>query len=446
MRTVRTSIRPVPFGLGRQAKQALVALAGLLLVAPSAAASSAEGPTVHRAMLQVASADACLDAEEVSFLAQINDLRQMSGQPPLSVSASLSSAAAYHSIDMAANGYLDHALLDGTSVQQNMANFGYTGAAFGENIAAGTETATQAMQIWQSSAEHNANMLNGQFGAIGIGRAFDANSPHGWYWTTIFGDISDGPGWLCGQAPPPSKSASLFQSVDGATTQSDVNLRTGPAETYDLVATLAPSTPMTVTGREQQGYVPVKVDGQFGWVAAAWIARGPIALEQTASTDTASQPGTATAIAPLELRAAPTGEGAVIGAIPAVALVSLTGEAQDGYLGVVYNGQQGWADAAYLEVAEATTDTMLLQPGETAAAPAVTGASAAPAPASGSTIGAQMVTTSNVNLRAQPNADAMVLTVVPAGSPVTLTGSRANGYVNVRVDGQAGWIDANHLQ
>ena len=79
-----------------------------------------------------------------------------------------------------------------------MANFGYEGGTHGENIAAGTQTAAEAMQTWQGSAEHNANMLNASFGAIGIGRAYDPNSQYGWYWTTIFGDVSDGPGWLCG--------------------------------------------------------------------------------------------------------------------------------------------------------------------------------------------------------------------------------------------------------
>ncbi|MCD6056937.1 MAG: hypothetical protein K0Q89_467, partial [Thermomicrobiales bacterium] len=35
---------------------------------------------------------------------------------------------------------------------------------------------------------------------------------------------------------------------------------------------------------------------------------------------------------------------------------------------------------------------------------------------------------------------------VPAGSSVTLTGSQANGYLNVRSAGQAGWIDSRYLQ
>jgi uncharacterized protein YkwD/uncharacterized protein YraI len=417
-----------------------LAFSGTLLLAPPVSAAPAE--TVHRAQpaAQVSDADACLDSEEVAFLGDINDYRAASGLRPLSVSASLSSAAAYHSIDMAANGYLSHTLLDGTGVQQNMANFGYQGGAWGENIAAGMATASEALQLWQNSPEHNANMLNGQFGAIGIGRAYDAASPHGWYWTTIFGDVSDGPGWLCGESAPASKTLSLFQSVDSAVAQTDINLRSGPGESYDLVASLPPDTPMTVTGAEQEGYLPVKVDGQFGWVGAEWVQRGAVDLQQTAD---ASQPGTATALSAVELFTGPDDASGILSSIPSSAVVTLTGEAQDGYLEVSYDGQQGWADAAYLQVADTASSTQLLQPA-VADDSATEASSAAPAPAS--TLGKDAVTTANINLRSQPNANAVVLEILPAGSEVTLTGSRANGYANVRINGQAGWIDEAYLQ
>lgn len=432
------SIRNSRGGPGVGVRLAL-AFSGTLLLAPAAAAAPVEPAPLAQPRTQVSDADACLDSEEVAFLGDINDYRAASGLRPLSVSASLSSAAAYHSVDMAANGYLSHTLLDGTSVQQNMANFGYQGGTWGENIAAGMATASEALQLWQNSPEHNANMLNGQFGAIGIGRAYDAASPHGWYWTTIFGDLSDGPGWLCGESAPASKTASLFQSADSAVSQTDINLRSGPGPSYDLVDTLPPGTPMTVTGAEQEGYLPVKVDGQFGWVGAEWVERGAVDLQQAAD---ASQPGTATAISPIELLSGPDDASGLVSSIPSSAVVTLTGEARDGYLEVSYNGQQGWADAAYLQVADASSGTQQLQPA--APADSATTASAAPAPAS--TMGNESVTTSNVNLRSQPNANAVVLDILPSGSTVTLTGSRANGYANVRVDGQAGWIDEAYLQ
>jgi uncharacterized protein YkwD/uncharacterized protein YraI len=444
MRLVRTPARARSRTLGAWVAASLAAFA---LYAPSTAASPADPTRFAELSLAVSSADACADSEEVGFLALINDYRAASGLRPLSLSSSLSAAAAFHSADMAANGYLAHTLLDGTTVEQNMANFGYEGSTHGENIAAGIQTAAEAMQTWQGSAEHNANMLSASFGAIGIGRAYDPNSQYGWYWTTIFGDVSDGPGWLCGQAAPPSKSVSLFQSVDGATSASDVNLRTGPGAEYDVVATLPADTAMTVTGGEIDAFIPVKVDGKFGWVATEWVERGAVTLEQTASP---SEPGTATAIQAVELRDAALDEGAAIGTIPSLATVMLTGEAQDGFLRVDYDGQQGWADAAYLEVADTSSGAGLVQEqAQAAEAPVqVESLETALAPASNpnSPVGAEAIATNNVNLRTQPSATAPILSVVPAGSPVTLTGSQANGYLNVRTAGQAGWIDSRYLQ
>ena len=438
MRLVRTAARP-----RTSAAWVAAAVAAFSLVGPGAAAAPAEPASVLGSNLAVNSADACVDSDEVAFLALINDYRAASGLRPLSLSSSLSSAAAFHSVDMAANGYLAHTLLDGTTVEQNMANFGYEGGTHGENIAAGTQTAAEAMQTWQGSAEHNANMLNGSFGAIGIGRAYDPNSQYGWYWTTIFGDVSDGPGWLCGEAAPPSKTVSLFQSVDGAISASDVNLRTGPGAEYEVVATLPPDTAMTVTGGEVNTFIPVKVDGTFGWVAAEWVELGAVTLEQTASP---SQPGTATAIEAVDLRDAPLDEAAAMGTIPSVAVVTLTGEAQDGFLRVIHNGQEGWADAAYLEVADNSSGAAVQQAQAAEAPVQAESAALAPAPNPDSPVGAEAVATNNVNLRAQPSATAPILSVVPAGSPVTLTGSQANGYLNVRIAGQAGWIDSRYLQ
>jgi uncharacterized protein YkwD/uncharacterized protein YraI len=440
MRLVRTPARARSRTLGAWVA---AALAAFTVFASGATAAPADPVRLTEASLAVSSADACADSEEVGFLALINDYRAASGLRPLSLSSSLSSAAAYHSVDMAANGYLAHTLLDGTTVPQNMANFGYEGGTHGENIAAGTETSAEAMQTWQGSAEHNANMLNASFGAIGIGRAYDPNSQYGWYWTTIFGDVADGPGWLCGQVAPPSKSLSLFQSVDGAISASDVNLRTGPGAEYDVVTTLPSDTAMTVTGNEVNAFIPVKVDGMFGWVATDFVQRGVVNLEQTASP---SQPGTATAIQAVELREAPQDDGAALGIIPTVAAVTLTGEAQDGFLRVVYDGQEGWANAAYLEVAD-TTAGAVVQQAQVAEAPAQAENTAlAPAPNPDSPVGAEAIATNNVNLRAQPSATAPILSVVPAGSSVTLTGSQANGYLNVRTAGQAGWIDSRYLQ
>jgi uncharacterized protein YraI len=70
----------------------------------------------------------------------------------------------------------------------------------------------------------------------------------------------------------------------------------------------------------------------------------------------------------------------------------------------------------------------------------------APAPSLDTTTETQAIATVDVNLRSQPSPTASVLSIVAAGSPVAMTGSQANGYANVRVEGQAGWIDTAYLQ
>ena len=175
---------------------------------------------------------------------------------------------------MAANGYLAHTLLDGTTVPQNMANFGYEGGTHGENIAAGTATGAEAMQTRQGAPSTTRTCSTRVSEPSGLDGPTIQTPQYGWYWTTIFGDVSDGPGWLCGQPAPPSKSLSLFQSVDGAISASDINLRTGPGAEYDVVSTLPPDTVMTVTGNEVNAFIPVNVDGMFGWVATDWVERG----------------------------------------------------------------------------------------------------------------------------------------------------------------------------
>jgi uncharacterized protein YgiM (DUF1202 family) len=56
------------------------------------------------------------------------------------------------------------------------------------------------------------------------------------------------------------------------------------------------------------------------------------------------------------------------------------------------------------------------------------------------------ITTSDVNLRAEPNGDATVLSTLPPGSAVEVTGAAVAGYFPVLVNGAAAWIAAEYLQ
>jgi len=141
-----------------------------------------------------------LDSQEQAFLGLINNYRASNGLGPLSLNSQLNAASEWMSNDMGVNNYFSHTDSLGRDPFTRMAAFGYNYNTWkGENLAAGAEGAQAAFNLWKNSSGHNANMLNGNFTVIGIGRVYVAGSQYGWYWTTDFG----GQGGSPPPAPPP---------------------------------------------------------------------------------------------------------------------------------------------------------------------------------------------------------------------------------------------------
>jgi uncharacterized protein YkwD len=173
-----------------------------------------------------ATAQACGDVEELAFLALINEHRAANGAPPLSMSPTLTTAARAHSQDMATQNYFDHAGLNGSTFSQRIAAAGYPGGTTAENIFAGSEQASGAMESWRNSPGHNTNMLNPAYAAIGIGRAFDPSSDFGWYWTTTFGDQVDTACAGAETAAQPAGNGQTQPGTDGQPAQAGANGQT----------------------------------------------------------------------------------------------------------------------------------------------------------------------------------------------------------------------------
>ncbi len=118
----------------------------------------------------------------------INDYRAENGLEPLVLSATLSAAADAHSVDMATNDFMGHDGSNGSSPAERFVENGYTDfSRWAENVFAGEKDAADAFAWWKSSPGHNANMLDPQLAAIGIGRASNPDTETGWFWTTTFG-------------------------------------------------------------------------------------------------------------------------------------------------------------------------------------------------------------------------------------------------------------------
>lgn len=168
------------------------------------------------AVSPAAHADPAMNAEELEFLRLINEYRAANGLGCLAPSPTLNDAADYMSRTMGEQDFTAHneppcdesgEVCTGRTADQRIRDFGNDATAFGENIAAGVETAAKAFEGWKNSPGHNANMLREQFTAIGIARVEVPGSRWGTYWTTPFSDLVDGP-WDCDGPPPAGDQAS----------------------------------------------------------------------------------------------------------------------------------------------------------------------------------------------------------------------------------------------
>jgi len=110
--------------------------------------------------------------------------------PALTPNTMLTQAARCHSLDMAQNNFFDHAGSDGSSAFDRITAAGYSYTASGENIAAGLSCPNATVGSWMSSAGHCANIMSASFTEMGIGRAENAASTYGIYWTQTFGNAA----------------------------------------------------------------------------------------------------------------------------------------------------------------------------------------------------------------------------------------------------------------
>lgn len=123
----------------------------------------------------------------------------------------------------------------------------------------------------------------------------------------------------------------------------------------------------------------------------------------------------------LNLRTGASTDESIVAVMPPGASVSLDGGSQNGFLSLTYNGSWGWAHSDWIG----------------------TGGSA-PAPAPSGT-GTAYVIDGALNLRSGPSLGNSVITVMPDGAAVSLSGESAGGFLSVVYNGTSGWAFADYL-
>lgn len=125
-----------------------------------------------------------LSAQEMEVVRLVNIEREKAGLKPLKASSELSKVARAKSEDMGRNNYFSHTSPTYGSPFDMMRQFGISYRTAGENIAKGYLSAESVVRGWMNSPGHRANILNPNFGTIGVGAYKTSNNTI--YWTQMF--------------------------------------------------------------------------------------------------------------------------------------------------------------------------------------------------------------------------------------------------------------------
>jgi uncharacterized protein YraI len=162
----------------------------------------------------------------------------------------------------------------------------------------------------------------------------------------------------------------------------------------------------------------------------------------TAAPLTASTGLFATANLRVNVRSGPGTKYTVLGQVRAGDALDITGQlANNSWLRVNFNGQEGWVSSGLFEI----TGDVTIAPQAEAGPTAVLRQTANQALTA--KLGEIVATTNfNANLRTGPSASADVLTIIPFNTQLTvLARTAASNWLQVNFNNQTGWISAGTL-
>lgn len=183
--------------------------------------------------------------------------------------------------------------------------------------------------------------------------------------------------------------------------------------------------PAFTTGAEGAGLLSTSADGPIrtargpyrviAILTAIMMVVGGFAL--TMPVAAAAQSETTEATDDLNLRAGPALNSEILDVIPTGAPVDIWGDPENGFYSVSYNGQTGYAYGYYLTI-NGVGDGPVVPGGE---------------------VGEVYVADGPVNFRSGPSESDPVISVIPDGALVALTGDSANGFLSIIYSDRSGW-------
>lgn len=243
----------------------------------------------------------------------------------------------------------------------------------------------------------------------------------------------------------------------------NVNIRTAPGASEPIVSEVAEGSSVYVIdgvhwAADGTAWYQIEANGVTGFVISDFLAN-PGAGGVGAST------GPAVALDDVNVRSGPSSADPILATLATGEWITLYGEAENGFVAIYWDDYVGWTHASFLSIDGSTAmDGSPAAPEtpapEEPAAPAAPAEPETPAPEEPAapaepeapvTPSAEWVeagtryTTSSVNLRTGASLDSAVVTVLPAGVELWITGQIVSGFAEVSGDAGAGWVSVEYL-
>lgn len=250
------------------------------------------------------------------------------------------------------------ATVDGTSSRE-----GYI--SLRHNIG-GVEYKSVYMHIWNSTTRVKVGQTvsaGQRISEVGSSGASTGNHLHLELWRqTSAGFVAEDPaaalkprgvdllGSATGIWAKPTPATCTYYTVGG------VNFRTGPSTSHSIIRMLPLGTAVVhVPGQLNNGFIPVKVGTQSGWVSISLVTPTKPATPPPAPTPPPTTPPTTTppagtyqTTARANLRTEPSTSAPRILLLPSGANVGTVAAAKGVWRQVTYSGKTGWVHSAYL--------------------------------------------------------------------------------------------------
>jgi uncharacterized protein YgiM (DUF1202 family) len=235
-------------------------------------------------------------------------------------------------------------------------------------------------------------------------------------WTKI--KFSRSTAWVASRHLSRGNSQPPASRVDAGAvkiTTTNLNLRIGPGLTYSIIRVLRVGTRVTTTGKAARGFAEVLVGRSRGWASMQYLA--------SARTGLPAVIGTRVATADLDIRTSSGANARTVAEVKKGTRLSVTGATQNGRAQIIYRGAVRWVTAKYLANPKVSSPTPPRLP---------------------KIVGTRYAT-ADLLVRSTYTSSYTVITEVPRGTRLSITGVVRSGRMQIIYNNTARWVTAKYL-